>query len=90
MGLDDEAADRGSVTFQVWADGVQLYDSGVVTGRAQARQVTVNVAGTQELTLLVTDAGDDNVQDLADWADARLLCLALATTIYLPVLQLGE
>jgi alpha-galactosidase len=90
VGLDDEAADRGSVTFQVWADGVQLYDSGVVTGRAQARQVTVNVAGTQELTLLVTDAGDDNVQDLADWADARLLCLALATTIYLPVLQLGE
>jgi alpha-galactosidase len=90
VGLDDQAADRGSVIFQVWADGVQLYDSGVVTGRTQARQVTVNVAGTQELTLVVTDAGDDNVHDLADWADARLVCSAPATTIYLPVVQLRE
>ena len=33
IGLDDQVGDRGSVVFQVWADGAKLYDSGVMTGR---------------------------------------------------------
>src|SRR5438093_439186 len=32
IGVDDEVGNLGSVIFQVWGDGVKLYDSGVMTG----------------------------------------------------------
>src|SRR5262249_5128357 len=49
-----------------------LYDSGLMTGEAAAKRVNVDVAGRQELTLIVTDAGDGNTDDHADWAWAHL------------------
>ncbi|MBB5233873.1 NPCBM/NEW2 domain-containing protein [Deinococcus budaensis] len=72
VGMDDEVGDRGSVVFQVYADGVKLYDSGVVRGSDSGRAVNVNVAGKNELKLVVTDAGDGLNYDHADWANAML------------------
>src|SRR3712207_8178960 len=54
--VDDEVGDLGSVVIQVWADGVLLFDSGVLTGDSAARPLSVSVAGRDELQLLVTDA----------------------------------
>jgi alpha-galactosidase len=87
IGVDDKAADKGSVVFQAWADGVQLYDSGVMTGTTPAQQIRVSVAGKEYLELIVGDAGDDNQYDLADWADGHLVCWAPATTVYLPFIR---
>lgn len=72
VGVDDECGSEGSVVFQVWADGVKLYDSGAVTGASATKSVNVSVAGVQELRLIVTDAGDGWAYDHADWAGARL------------------
>jgi hypothetical protein len=72
IGVDDETALLGSVDFQVWADGVKLYDSGTVTGADGRKSVSVDVSGKKELTLIVTDAGDGKDSDHADWANARL------------------
>ena len=72
-GLDDETAGNGSVDFQVWADGVKLYDSGLVTGGQAARSVSVDVTGRQQLQLVVTDGGDNYYWDHSDWAGAMLL-----------------
>jgi NPCBM/NEW2 domain len=72
VGLDDETGGQGSVTFQVFVDGSKLYDSGVVTGTSAVKSVNVNVAGKSTLRLVVTDAGDGNAFDHADWANARL------------------
>lgn len=78
VGVDDEVSSRGSVVFQVYADGVKLYDSGVLRGSDGARALSVNVSGRRELRLVVTDAGDGVSSDHADWASPSLLGCAAA------------
>jgi hypothetical protein len=72
-GIDDEVGSNGSVKFQVLADGVMIYDSGLMTGTSATKSLTLNVAGTQQLTLVVTDGGNGIDFDHSDWANARLL-----------------
>ena len=74
IGLDDEVGQSGSVTFQIWTDGALRYNSGVMTGGTAARRVSVDLAGTSELVLIVTDAGDGAAYDHADWADLQASC----------------
>ena len=74
IGVDDEVAPQGSVTFQVWGDGVKLYDSGLLTGSSAAKSISVNVSAKTLLDLIVTDGGDGGSNDHADWANARLTC----------------
>ncbi len=63
----------GSVVFQVFADDKRLFDSGIMKSGAEAKQVSVSVAGARELQLVVTDAGNGIVGDCANWAEARLV-----------------
>ena len=73
VGVDDEVGEElGSVVFQVIADGETIYDSGVVTGADTAKMVSVNVAGKQQLKLVVTDGANDTAYDHAGWGGARL------------------
>ena len=74
-GLDDETGSQGSVNFQVFVDGALRYNSGTVTTAAPAQSVWVDVTGATELALIVTNGGDDEAYDHADWADARVVCL---------------
>ncbi len=75
VGVDDEvnSDNRSSVEFQALGDGKLLWKSGVMKAGQAAAPVDVDVKGVGVLTLLVTDAGDGNSADHADWADARLL-----------------
>jgi alpha-galactosidase len=74
IGLDDEACcNSGSVVFRVWADGVKLHDSGVITSASPVQTVDVDLTGRSVLALEVTDAGDGAVNDLADWGSARIV-----------------
>jgi YVTN family beta-propeller protein len=72
VGVDDETGANGSVVFQVFLDGVKVFDSGVMTGSSATKTVRVDTTGKQELRLVVTDAGNGNGSDHADWAGARL------------------
>lgn len=74
VGVDDETGGGGSVRFQVFLDGAAtpIYDSGNVFGLAAAKQFSISVAGVQQLRLVVTNAGDGDAYDHADWASARL------------------
>ncbi|MGA5299049.1 glycoside hydrolase family 2 TIM barrel-domain containing protein [Nucisporomicrobium flavum] len=74
LGVDDETGSDGSVVFSVWLDGERRYESGVLTGAAGATPVSIDLSGAQTLELRVTDAGDGNAHDHADWAAARLAC----------------
>jgi glucose/arabinose dehydrogenase len=74
IGIDDEVAPNGSVVFQVFGDGAKLYDSGVLTGTSSANNITVNLAGKNDLELVVTDGGDGNAFDHSDWASPRITC----------------
>ena len=73
VGISDTWGNGGSVVFQVFADGAVVYDSGVVTGVDAARLVDVNVAGVQELRLVVSPTADGWSYDHAVWADARIV-----------------
>ena len=74
VGVDEEVGDRGSVDFQVFADAMKVADSGTVRGADSAKPLTASIAGAEFLRLVVTDAGDGNSFDHADWAIARLTC----------------
>jgi beta-galactosidase GanA len=74
VGVDDEVGNAGSVTFLVLVDGVARYTSPRLTGASAALPIDVDVTGAQVVDLVVTDAGDGNGTDHADWADAKLTC----------------
>jgi hypothetical protein len=72
-GIDDETGYTGSVVFSVFADDIQLYESNVIKGGSKPVKIDVDITGKQELRLVVTDAGDGNNYDHADWADAHII-----------------
>lgn len=74
IGVDDDVDGRGSVQFEVWADGERLFQSGVVTGTSPALTVDIDVTGRRELRLFVSIGGDDDGLDHAVWAGATLEC----------------
>src|SRR5919112_172226 len=72
VGVDDEVGDRGSVVFEVWADGTRLYSSGVMNGASTTEDVKLDIRGKNELRLVVTNASDGFDHDHADWAEAMV------------------
>ncbi|HZO57845.1 MAG TPA: NPCBM/NEW2 domain-containing protein [Bryobacteraceae bacterium] len=74
VGVDDEVGSNGSVIFQVLGDGVQLYQSPVLTGSTASANINVSVVNRSELTLVVSAASSGISYDHADWADAQLVC----------------
>ena len=70
--MDDSAGNQGSVEFIVSGDGKILWDSGVLKGGEAAKPVNVNLAGIKTLVLRVTDGGDGESNDHADWANAKI------------------
>lgn len=72
IGIDAETS-SGSAVFQVFGDGKKLYESPVLKGGAAPVAIDVPVGGVDSLALVVTDAGDGNTNDHADWGDARLV-----------------
>ncbi len=76
LGIDDRQTTNGTVVFQVFGDGIKLYDSGIMTATSATKTLTVDTTGVMLLKLIVTDAGDGIDYDHADWANARVLTAA--------------
>jgi alpha-galactosidase len=74
VGVDDEKTAYGSVVFQVWADNAKVADSGLLTVNDPAKSLTADLRGAQFLRMVVTDGGDGNNSDHADWAAAAVTC----------------
>ncbi|MFJ8492726.1 NPCBM/NEW2 domain-containing protein [Streptomyces sp. NPDC094038] len=74
VGVDDEEAANGSVSFEVWADGTKVASTGVLTTDLPAQPLTADVTGAEVVRLVVTDGGDGITSDHGDWADARISC----------------
>jgi hypothetical protein len=79
LGVDDEVGSNGSVVFQVWGDGLKLYDSGMLYGYSTTQQANVDITGKNQLSLVVTDGGNGNGSDHADWANAQVTCSGSGT-----------
>jgi DNA-binding beta-propeller fold protein YncE/fibronectin type 3 domain-containing protein/cytochrome c551/c552 len=73
VGIDDESVGGGSCIFQVWLDGVEVFNSGLVTGASEKQRVALSVSGAKELKLITTDAGIVHDSDYASWGGAYLV-----------------
>ncbi|WP_448330329.1 glycoside hydrolase family 2 TIM barrel-domain containing protein [Streptomyces sp. DSM 41534] len=73
-GLDDEVGADGSVVFEVYADGERVYRGETAHGSDAAVPVEARIEGARKLRLRVTDGGDGNAHDHADWAAATVRC----------------
>jgi alpha-galactosidase len=78
VGVDDEELIRGkgSVIFRVYADQKIVADTGVIRARQPARAIKADLAGAKLVILHVSDAGDGDAFDHADWGAAYFMMKA--------------
>ena len=74
VGLDDSPPererDKATAEFIVYADGKEIWKSGVMKAGDKARKVEISLKGVSILQLYADDAGDGIVGDRTNWADA--------------------
>lgn len=73
VGLDDAAGPQACVRFRVVIDGKPAFDSGEMVSSSDPKPVKLSVKGARRLDLVVDFALRGDVQDFADWCDARLI-----------------
>jgi hypothetical protein len=64
----------GTVVFQVFIDGTERFNSGVMKRGMSAQNLKIDLRGAERLQLVATDAGDGVAFDHADWANAQIMC----------------
>lgn len=72
MGVDTEAGNSASVEFVILADDETLFQSGIMKKWDSIKHAKVDVSGKKYLTLKVTNGGDSNYGDHADWLNPML------------------
>lgn len=75
VGVDREMrhSNVSSISFEVYADGKKVFDSGLMNSNTKRKHILVPVVGVDKLKLVVKDGGNGNGGDHGDWADAKLL-----------------
>jgi alpha-galactosidase len=87
VGIDDEVKGRQpAVEFIIFGDGAKLWSSGIMHEDNTARLCNVKLLGVKKLELRVTDGGNGDSSDHADWADAKFEAAGAASfATYYPV-----
>ncbi|MDQ0991724.1 sigma-70 family RNA polymerase sigma factor [Streptomyces sp. V3I7] len=73
-GVDDATMGLGKVNFSVFADGVPMWNSGMVKGGDAAVPVHVNLTGRKTVRLVVEPHNAFDSVALADWAQSKFTC----------------
>ncbi|MCP9753479.1 alpha-galactosidase [Ferruginibacter sp. HRS2-29] len=82
VGIDDEIKDQQpAVEFIINGDGKKLWSSGIMKLGDAPKFCSVPLTGVQKIELVVTDGGNGNYYDHADWADAKFETLAGAILV---------
>jgi len=72
VGIDDEIKGHDpAAEFVVNGDGKKLWSSGIMHLGDAPKACSVQLTGINKLELVVTDGGNGNYYDHADWADAK-------------------
>lgn len=72
VGIDDDRNDAnkvGSASFEIWADGTKVADSGIRTWQDDPTSISAALTGATYMRLVVTDGGDTYSYDRGDWAN---------------------
>ncbi len=73
VGVDDSTQGRGSVRFHVLVDGRERFASNPVRGGDSPMPIDLDIAGAEQIDLVVGFAERAHVLDHANWLDARLI-----------------
>ncbi|HEY4760443.1 MAG TPA: NPCBM/NEW2 domain-containing protein [Thermoguttaceae bacterium] len=73
LAIDDSTQGSGSVQFRVFVDGQDKFTSGIIRGGMKPLPISVDISGAKRLDLIVEFADRADVQDHADWLNARLV-----------------
>jgi hypothetical protein len=82
IGIDDEIQELikmnpnligGSVVFQIFVDGEEKFNSDVMRWSTEAQMLDIEITRKKEMLLVVDFADNAHVNDLANWAGARLV-----------------
>ncbi|MBX3473555.1 MAG: NPCBM/NEW2 domain-containing protein [Planctomycetes bacterium] len=73
VGLDDSAGDLASVEFKIYADGKLIWESGVLRRSSGAKAIDIDILNANQIVLEVTAADNADIQDRANWANAKLV-----------------
>jgi hypothetical protein len=72
IGIDAETAGKGDCVFTVLGDGQPLFTR-QMKGSDAALDISVPIAGMQQVTLLIEPGADLDLADHADWCDVRFI-----------------
>jgi len=72
IGVDTNGGPQGSVIFEVYGDGKLLFRSPLIKRFEYPQHADVNVTDVDMLELVVTDGGNGNTDDHADWLNTYL------------------
>ncbi len=73
MGIDTNGGPQGSVIFSVYGDGKQLYQSELIKRYEFPRHATIDITGVKTLELSISDGGNGNFDDHANWLNTYLI-----------------
>ncbi len=73
VALDDRAGPLGSVVFRVLLDGKEKFATPSMTVRDAPREIDLDLSGAKILILAAEFGDRGDVQDQADWIEARLI-----------------
>lgn len=74
IGSGDAPGGRGSVVFKVFVAGTIRFESPRMTSQDGFRHIDIGLDRGGFLDLVVGDGGDGEDSDLANWANAMLMC----------------
>lgn len=73
VGVDDEKPGQGSIVFKFRVDDKLVATTGLMKGGDKAKFISFDLTGADSLELEITDGGDSNDCDHADFADAKII-----------------
>ena len=73
VALDDRAGPLGNVVFKVQVDRTIRYESGPMGSGEPSRSIDIDLAGAKALILMTEFGERGDVQDHADWIEARII-----------------
>ncbi|MCE5315141.1 MAG: NPCBM/NEW2 domain-containing protein [Armatimonadota bacterium] len=81
FGMDTSCGTGGSATLEIWLDGENVYQTGVLSGVSAPENINIDTTGARELTVVITNGGNGLHGDFADLADAKLTLVADAKSV---------
>jgi hypothetical protein len=72
MGIDTSGGPQGSVIFEIYGDGKLLFRSELIKRFELPRHTDIDITGVKTLELVVSDGGNGNTDDHADWLNTYL------------------